>query len=194
VGWPEIHRSFTALLQDNYRALLAPTDPAAPRPNPELQKALQSLIDAAPAFAKALPGLLALEALAGVTLACAWHHRLAVRPLGRRPEPFRRFRFNDQLIWGAIFSLVLLVAPLPEPWTALASSLVVFAAGVYTVRGLAVAAALLARAPRPSKLFAGLLAILLLPIALGLCLAVGLADTWLDIRRRLQPPELEGAS
>ncbi|HEV8150302.1 MAG TPA: DUF2232 domain-containing protein [Gemmatimonadales bacterium] len=193
VSWPELQSAFTTLLQDSYRALLAPATAGGKPPNPELKSFLQPFIDAAPDFARALPGLLALEGLAGLALASLWHHRLAARPLGRAPAPFRRFRFNDHLIWGAIFTLALLLAPLPAPWKAVAVNLLVLGVGLYATRGLAVVAAVLAPAPGPPKLLAGILAILLFPVALGLCLALGLADTWLDIRGRLAPPAPGGS-
>jgi hypothetical protein len=192
VSWPDVHAAFTTLLQDSYRALLNPATPGATPPNPELKNFLQPFIEAAPNFAQALPGLLALEGLAGLALAWHWHHRLAARPLGQAPGPLRRFRFNDHLIWGAILTLALLLAPLPAPWKALAVNLLVLAVGLYATRGLAVVATVLAPAPGPPKLLAGILAILLFPLALGLCLAVGLADTWLDIRGRFTPPASGG--
>lgn len=193
ISWLELQQTFTSLLQNSYRELLHPAGPDAPAPNPDLQKVLQPFIDAAPDLARGLPGVLALEALAGVALAWGWHHRLAAIPLGQAPLPFRRFRFNDHLVWGAIFSLALLLAPLPAPWKALAENLLVLWAGLYAARGLAITAAVLAPAPGPLKLLAGVLGVLLFPLALGLCVALGLADTWLDIRGRLTPPAPEGA-
>ena len=184
VGWPELLRALTSLLQDSYRALLAPTGSPAP-PNPDVKAFLQPLLDAAPDIARVFPGLLALEGLAGLALAWGWSHRLAVRPLGHPPAPFRQFRFNDHLVWVAIFTLAGLLAPFPAPWKALAANLLVLAVGLYATRGLAIVAAVLAPAPGPLKLLAGLLAIVLFPLALGLWLALGLADTWLDIRGRL---------
>jgi hypothetical protein len=87
-----------------------------------------------------------------------------------------------------------MLAPLPPDGRTLAANLLVFWAGLYAVRGLAVVAAVLARAPAGVKAVLALLAVAVNPIAFGVCLALGLADTWLDIRRRLPPSAPEGAS
>jgi hypothetical protein len=41
-------------------------------------------------------------------------------------------------------------------------------------------------------LIAGVIVIFLLPVALGVLISLGLADTWLDFRRRFAPPTLGG--
>jgi predicted membrane protein DUF2232 len=187
VSWPEIQQTFTTMLREGYQAML----PAAGTGNastPELANLLQSLIDAAPDLARAMPGILALEGLAGVALAWLWHHRIAARPLGRPAARFREFRFNDHFVWGAIFTLALLVAPLPPEAMVIAENLLILWVGLYALRGLAIAAAVLAAAPAVLRMLIALLALLLSPLTLGVCLALGLADTWLDIRRRLAPP------
>ena len=53
------------------------------------------------------------------------------------------------------------------------------------MRGLAIVAALLGPAPVPLRVLTAVAGFLLLPVALGVWLALGLADTWLDIRARL---------
>jgi O-antigen ligase len=126
-------------------------------------------------------------------LAWAWHHRISRRPFGSPPSPFREFRFNDHLVWGAIFTLGLLLVSVPAPVPAIAANLMVLWVGLYAVRGLAVLAALLAQAPMAFKAFAAVFAVLLVPVTVGACLAIGLADTWLDIRRRMTPPAPGGA-
>lgn len=193
VGWGEVQQAFTAMLRDSYGALLRPRGPAGAPPSPELRALVQPFIDAAPELARKVPGLLALQGLAGVALAWLWHHRIAATPLGQPAAPFRLFRFNDHFVWGAIFTLALLLAPLPEEGKALAESLLVLWIGLYAMRGLAIASAVLAPAPAPLRVLVAALALLLSPLALGVCVALGLADTWVDIRRRLTPPASGGA-
>jgi predicted membrane protein DUF2232 len=191
VSWPEVQQAFTTLLREGYQAMLpAPGEPA----KPELQSFLQRFIDAAPQLARAMPGVLALEGLAGTALAWLWHHRLAVQPLGKPPARFREFRFNDHFIWGAIFTLALLIAPVPAEVAVIAENLLILWVGLYAMRGLAISAAVLAAGPAPLRVLTAAVAILLSPLSLGVCLALGLADTWLDIRRRLTPPVPGGAS
>ncbi len=189
IAWAHLEAAFAAALTrewETVRALSA---------DPELQARFREmLVERAPFFARVLPGFLALVGLAGMGLAALWHHRIARHPAGRPPGRFRDLRFNDHLIWGAIFTLALTLAPLPPDGRTLAANLLLFWAGLYAARGLAVLAAVLASAPGLFKLLVVILAVVVGPIALGACLAIGLADTWLDIRRRLVPPAAEGVS
>ena len=107
--------------------------------------------------------------------------------MGQPPARFRDFRFNDQLVWGAIFTLGLVLAPLPPAGKVVGLNLLIVWAGLYSTRGLAIVAAITAGTAPLLKLFAVVLALLLAPVALGSCVALGLADTWLNVRGRLQP-------
>ena len=188
--WPELHRAFTGLLEQSYRTLLPPEPGTS---GGELRALVQSLIDSAPGLGRALPGLLALQGMAGVAVAWLWHHKLAAVPLPPPPAPFRTFRFNDQLVWGAIFTLALFLVELPPEGRALTESLLVFWLGLYALRGLAVAASMLVFAPVLLRGLLVLMAFLLSPLTLGACVALGLGDTWIDLRRRLpSAPEAGG--
>lgn len=133
------------------------------------------------------PGLLALAAIAGLRLAWAWYHRISDRPVGAPPVPFPGFGFNDQLVWGWVVGLTLAVVPAPS-WAGLvgANLLLVWGA-LYATRGLAVAASLGRRTPVPVLAALALVTVVLLPFVLGGLTLVGLADTWLDFRRRPTP-------
>ena len=84
IGWPEVEAAFTEMLRASYRSLgeLGSSDPKARQ---DAQEFVRPFLKAAPDIARLLPGLLALEALGGLLLAWAWHHRLAVTPLGSPP-------------------------------------------------------------------------------------------------------------
>ena len=61
--------------------------------------------------------------------------------------------------------------------------------GIYGARGLAVARTLLLRmAPFLTPLLC-LIALPVLPLPLSGLVILGVADTWLDLRRRMPPPE-----
>jgi hypothetical protein len=136
-----------------------------------------------------LPGWLALLAFAGGWLAWTWLHRVATRPIGDPPQPFRDLRFNDQLIWLVVLALGALLLPLPSaPATALANLLFVMG-GLYAARGLAVIRSALLAAPTALALLLCCLALPVLPLALTGCAVLGMADTWLDLRRRLPSPQ-----
>jgi len=96
---------------------------------------MEAALAAAPALAKLFPGLTALQGLLGVALAWAWYHRVASRPVGAPPRPLREFRFNDHLIWGAIFTLGAMLLPLEEPWNRVIVNLLVVWMGIYAMRG-----------------------------------------------------------
>jgi hypothetical protein len=132
------------------------------------------------------PGLLALAAIAGLRLAWTWYHRIAERPIGPAPAPFAAFSFNDQIVWGLVAGVALLLVPLPAAGVVGANLVLVWAA-LYAARGLAVFAALTSRVPVPVLLALGVVTLLLLPFVLGGLTLLGLADTWLDFRRHLTP-------
>lgn len=192
VTWSAMESSLTEMLRQSYRAMVELAS-GNPQSRQDAEEFFQEFIVAAPQIARVMPGLLALQGLGGLLLAWGWHHRISAQPLGIPPARFRDFRFNDHLVWGAIFTLGSLLLPLPAPGPAVAINLVIFWAGLYALRGLAVLATLMAPLPAPLRFFAIFLALPLLPVVLGTCLALGLADTWLDIRERLTPKAPEGA-
>ena len=142
----------------------------------------------------AFPALLSLESLAALALAWATYHRLSRRRLGAPLAPLREFRFNDQLVWGLIIGLVILLLPNLSGIRGLGINLIVFFGALYAVRGLAV----LAWFMRPGALavsfvvgFVMLLAPFLSVFAvlgfltLGItALGLGVGDTWADWRGR----------
>ncbi len=189
IGWPQIDSAFQTFLASGYRTFQElTTDPA-------LKERIRETVELrVPTIARLFPGFLSLAALAGMALAAAWHHRLAAEPRGSPPARFRDFRFNDHLIWGAIFTLALTLAPLPPDGRTLAANLLVIWAGLYAARGLAVVVAVMARAPLLFRLLVVIPALVAGVLTAAACLAIGLADTWLDFRRRLMPPEPQGVS
>src|SRR5258708_4368279 len=142
----------------------------------------------------AFPALLSLESLAALALAWATYHRLSRRRLGAPLAPLREFRFSDQLVWGLIIGLVILLFPNLANLRGFGLNLVVFFGALYAVRGLAV----LAWFMKPGALavsfvvgFVMLLAPFLSVFAvlgflmLGVtALGLGVGDTWADWRGR----------
>jgi hypothetical protein len=130
------------------------------------------------------PSLLGLASLAG--LGAAWWLYLRLNKV-REPglSPLREFRFNDQLVWVLILGLLLLLGSSGIVGR-LGINAVVFMAGLYTLRGIAVALALL-KGPT------GLLSILIVagflvaaPFFVVGAFVFGLGDTWLNLRARLE--------
>jgi hypothetical protein len=156
----------------------------------------QELIDQAGAMvhsaSQLYPGLLALAGIAGLRLAWAWYHRLAVHPLGAPPAPFRTFAFSDQLVWGWVLAMALTLVPVPEPWRLAGANLLLVLVVLYAARGLAVVLTQAGGIAGPVGAVLGIIAVYLLPFVVGGLTLLGLADTWLDFRRRLSTPSTGG--
>jgi predicted membrane protein DUF2232 len=156
----------------------------------------QELIDQAGALVHSVsqvyPGLLALASIAGLRLAWTWYHRVAVHPLGAPPAPFRSFGFNDQIVWGWVVALALALAPVPEPWGLVGANLLLVLGALYAARGLAVVLAQAGGVAGRVAAVLAFIAVFLLPFVVGGLTLLGLADTWLDFRRRLSTPSTGG--
>jgi len=156
----------------------------------------QELIDQAGAMvhsaSQLYPGLLALAGIAGLRLAWSWYHRLAVHPLGAPPGPFRTFGFSDQLVWGWVLALALTLVPVFEPWRLAGANLLLVLVVLYAARGLAVVLTQAGGVAGPVGAVLGFIAVFLLPFVVGGLTLLGLADTWLDFRRRLSTPSTGG--
>ena len=133
-----------------------------------------------------LPAMLALESMAVLAVAWALYHRLARVRIGPPLAPLRSFRFNDQLIWGLVVGITLVVLPSFAELRGVGLNLLVFFGALYVVRGLGVISWMLAprRWTRALIVAVGLLAWQLLAT---MALALGVGDTWLDWRNRARP-------
>lgn len=129
--------------------------------------------------ASLLPALLALESLAALALGWGVFQRLAPGrigpPLGRLSE----FRFNDQLVWGLAVGATLSLLPAFEEARNAGYNLLLFFGALYLIRGIAV----LAWMSRGRYWYIVILG-LIPQVFLIVTLALGLGDTWLDLRRR----------
>ncbi|HEY7235619.1 MAG TPA: DUF2232 domain-containing protein [Gemmatimonadaceae bacterium] len=143
------------------------------------------------------PSLLALESLLALALAWAIYHRLSRARLGAPLRPLREFRFNDQLVWGLMVGLTIVLLPTLHGFSAVGRNLLVFFYALYAIRGLGVLAWFLAPGALAATLTVGF-ALLWLPIIQWAAMAgflillfasfvLGLGDTWADWRRRTRP-------
>ena len=185
VGWSELqHAVQQDLWSYNRQLIMRLSQTGADTGTPSLLNQMSSMVRTIAAF---YPALLALTGLAGLMLAWTWHRRIARRPLGPALPGFATFAFNDQLVWGWVVGLGLCLLPLPEGGRALGSNLLLVWAVLYAARGLAVFRAGARRVPMPVIATLTLVAMFLLPFVVGGLTLLGLADTWLDFRRRLSP-------
>lgn len=129
-----------------------------------------------------LPALLALESLAALALAWGIYQRLTPVKIGPPLSPLTEFRFNDQLVWGVAVGATLCLLPTFADGRNAGFNLLAFFGVLYLLRGLGV----LAWITKGRYLVLGILS--LIPpfgVMLGvMALALGLGDTWLDLRRR----------
>lgn len=157
----------------------------------ETDKQLTSLSSAGVAV---FPALLALQSLAALALAWATYHRLSRARLGSPLRPLREFRFNDQLVWGLIVGLTIVLLPTLSSVRGVGKNLLVFFGALYAMRGFGVLAWFIAPgslgvtlAVATVMLFAPVLqlfaALAFMLLGVG-ALVLGLGDTWADWRRR----------
>ena len=125
------------------------------------------------------------------------HHRLSRARLGPPLRPLREFRFNDQLVWGLIVGLTIILLPTLKSLHGAGKNLLVFFGALYAVRGFGVLTWFMAPGSLGVTLtvsfvllFAPILgafaALALLMLAVA-ALALGLGDTWADWRSRARP-------
>jgi Ca2+/Na+ antiporter len=147
----------------------------------------RQLASAITALAFLFPASLALIALASARLTWSWYHRIARTPILPPAAPFREFRFSDHLVWLLVALIAPFLLPVPPPVTLVAANALVVVGSFYVLRGGAIAGVFLRRA---SPFFIGILLLIMLPffyiVPIGLAM-LGIADTWLDFRRRAAP-------
>jgi hypothetical protein len=149
----------------------------------ETQRQLSSLPNVAGVI---YPALLALESLAALGLAWSLYHRVSRARIGAPLSALRDFRFNDQLVWGPVAGITMVVLPALGGLRPLGFNLLLFFGALYSLRGLGVLTWFLAPGRFMMVLMIGI-ALLMWPILGVFTLGIGLGDTWLDWRRRPRP-------
>lgn len=185
--------TFIAQHPDDWKQLSAKVPQMSQLPG-ETKKQLDAIADWG---ARLFPALLALESLAALALAWATYHRLARKRLGAPMRPLRDFRFNDQLVWGLIVGLTIVLLPNLAWLHTAGSNLLLFFGALYAVRGFGVLSWLLTPRRLAVTFAIGFVMLwwpvlnafaVLLFLLLGVAaLALGLGDTWADWRHRPRP-------
>ncbi len=127
--------------------------------------------------------VLAIESLAALGVTWALFHRVSRTRVGAPLSPLREFRFSDQLVWGLVASIVLLVLPTFSALRAMGLNLLIFFGALYALRGFGVLAWYFA-SHRVGFALVMIVAVLALPLTSLFSIGVGLGDTWLDWRGR----------
>ncbi len=153
---------------------------------PEAAQSIVPLMDAGAIQAAAVfPALLGLESLVILALSWALFHRLSRVRIGPPLAPLRDFRFNDQLVWGVLLAVTILLLPTLATVRAAGWNLLLFFGGLYAVRGFGVLAWFLT--PGRFALPIIFLLLFMFPPLGALAFGLGLGDTWLDWRNRARP-------
>ncbi len=189
LGWGQIRHAVAREGWEAYRLVLAQV-----RAGGGDVAALETISGGLEQAASLFPALLALVALAGLAVAWQWYHLVATRPVGRPLAPFRAFTFSDHLVWGAIAALGLVLAPLPPIARLVGGNLLLVGGVLYALRGGAVLGATLANAPRLVVVLLVVAGVVMFPVAASGLVLLGLADVWIDFRRRLPSPTPGGLS
>ena len=192
-AWSATVRGFIAQYPEQWAQVVERVPQAADFPA-ESERQLTTLSRGG---AMLFPALLSLESLAALAVAWAAYHRIGRTRLGAPLAPLREFRFNDQLVWGLIVGLTLLVLPTMAMYRAIGGNLLVFFGALYAVRGLGVLAWFLAPGALTIALSIGfamlwwpvlnVIAVLGFMILLVASFGLGLGDTWADWRSRARP-------
>jgi len=137
-------------------------------------------------MADLLPATVALQMLVGFAIAAFIANRLGAsdRPPGR----FRTFRFTEHVGWLAVLGLLALLLG-GAGIRGAAANLILVLAALYALRGSAVAWDGLRRRGGPSPFTAIVLVIaciFLWPVVLTVVIALGVADTGMNLRDRWQ--------
>lgn len=134
------------------------------------------------------PTLLALESLLALALGWAAYHRLARARIGPPLAALRDLRFNDQLVWGLVVGVTVLLLPTLAEWRTLGLNLTCSFGTLYALRGAGV---LTWWIPDRAAVWVPLALVLLIPVlgpvwvlaaVLAVTFTLGLGDTWRDFR------------
>lgn len=146
-------------------------------------------------FAELLPATLALFSFCGLALAWRGFHYLSSHPWGAEPRPFARFTFNDHAIWLLVLSLGLSFAPVGEALGGVsiaAANLLTIMLVLYAVRGAAIFRSSLVSVSGLAMFLFVVVTILMFGFVVAGLIVLGIADTWLDFRRRAAAPSTGG--
>jgi hypothetical protein len=189
-GWQDIQIAAAHEGWEACRVLLAWGQTLAPDQATALREYVNTLGAMVGITSELLPAVLVLRVLPGLALAWGWYHRLSAHPSGAPAERFADFRFSDQLVWAVVLCVALFVIPTPWPVQGIAGNVALVLGCLYIARGVAITWSTIESFPPFVLLIVGLGILFILPVALGGWFALGLADTWVDFRRRFRPADL----
>lgn len=148
--------------------------------NPDL---VATFREAAEAQATVFPALVFVESMAALGVVW-WARTRLVKEGDQAIGPLREFRFNDHLVWVLVGGLLLLLPQLGDALARVGSNAVVFMGALYAMRGVAVVLFVTGGLSFFGWAMVAVGAVLVPALVVGLAVAVGIGDTWLDLRAR----------
>ncbi len=142
---------------------------------------------AVPVLADLFPATVAVQGLAGLSLAAVVYLRLGGQMTAGFPGPFAAFRFSEHLGWALVASLGALMLGTDSPFWLWGINGVVFLVVLYAVRGLAVGWFYLTTRRGlhiVTLILLGLSVVFLMPVVLGALVTLGVTDGRLDLRKQ----------
>jgi hypothetical protein len=185
-GWHEVQIAVAHQGWEACRALMAWGQSLAPERQDDLRTTVDTLSAMVALGSRLLPAMLVLKVVPGLAIAWGWYRRLASRPGGAPAEKFADFRFTDQLVWLVVLCVSAFVLPVPQELQDLIANVMVAVGGLYVARGAAITWGLISAFPTFVLVIVGVGVLFIMPVALGGWFALGLADTWVDFRRRMR--------
>lgn len=140
------------------------------------------------------PAITVLQLLAGMALGTAICARVASRPRGPQLGRLRDFAFTEHLGWAAAIPLVVILVPWLAAAKTTAANFLLVAGALYALRGLAVGLFLLHLVSAGGAavwIVGALVLFFLLPVLVLGAIVLGVVDSGLDLRRRMQPRSSE---
>ncbi len=131
------------------------------------------------------PALMALETLASCAIAWALYHRLSRARIGAPLGALRDFHFSDQLVWGLVAGVTILLLPSLSSLRTVGLNLVAFFGVLFAVRGLGVMAWFVTRRGKPGRDVLWAAAGMVLGwVTLIAAFAIGVGDTCANWRKK----------
>jgi hypothetical protein len=183
-GWTLVDRLVQERIRGGFDADLQTMQMIRGEQNPMSPVLIETLQRAMEFLAQVFPALLALSSIAALGVAW-WVHQRVTRGSPDALGPVGEFRFNDQLVWVFIAGILFLLLGWGDALGRAGWNTLVFMSALYALRGAAVLVSLWGGLSFLGALLL-VLSVLLVPPLFGLALAIGLGDTWVDIREKLR--------
>ena len=149
--------------------------------SPALVTAMYEMAEAQAAVFPALIGLATMAALAVAWWVFTWVTGGGDQGIG----PVGMFRFNDHLVWLLIGGLLLVVTRWGDVMARVGANAVVFMGALYALRGAGVVMFVSGGISLLGYVLLALGLMFASPVVVGVAILIGIGDTWLDLRARV---------